>query len=88
MAFALPRPAWKNPKESSHGMQGQCYKCQSPPGLNPVSIVKGNKKGFYRYINSKMKTKEIVGQLQNADGGLVTKEMEKAKYFFILGLYG
>lgn len=32
-----------------------------PPGLNPASIVKGSKKSFYRYMNSKRKTKEIMG---------------------------
>lgn len=29
--------------------------------LKPASIVKGNKKNFCRYMNSKRKTKEITG---------------------------
>ena len=41
--------------------------------------VKGIKKGFYRYIRSKRKSRENVGQLLNRAGNLVTEDMEKVK---------
>lgn len=47
--------------------------------LNLFRDVKGIKKGFYRYLGSKRKTKENVGQLLNSVGNLVTKNTEKAK---------
>lgn len=36
--------------------------------LNPTSVVKGNRKGFYSYIGSKRVTKENVGPLLNGMG--------------------
>ncbi|GAB0204020.1 mitochondrial enolase superfamily member 1 [Grus japonensis] len=47
--------------------------------LNLVRGVKDNEKGFYKYINSKRKTRENMGQLLNGAGELVTRDMEKAK---------
>lgn len=41
--------------------------------------MKSNKKGFYRYICSKRKTRENVGPLLNGAGGLMTKNMAKAE---------
>lgn len=47
--------------------------------LNLLRYVKGIRKGFYRYLGSKRKTGENVGQLLNSPGNLVIKNMEKAK---------
>lgn len=47
--------------------------------LNLEKEVKGNKKCFYRYISSKRKSRENMGLLLNVAGGLMTKDMEKAK---------
>ncbi|XP_075581659.1 lens epithelium-derived growth factor-like [Pelecanus crispus] len=41
--------------------------------------VKGNIKGFYRYISSKMNTRENVGLLPNGAGSLMKKDMGKAE---------
>ncbi|GAB0185935.1 mitochondrial enolase superfamily member 1 [Grus japonensis] len=41
--------------------------------------VKDNKKGFYKYIGDKRKTRENVGPLLNEMGDLVTLNMEKAE---------
>jgi len=40
--------------------------------------VKGNKKGFYKYINSKRKSGENMSLLLNRTGDLVAKVTEKA----------
>lgn len=44
-----------------------------------VRDVSGNKKGFFSYISSKMKTRKNVGPLLKEMGNLVTKDMKKAK---------
>ena len=52
--------------------------------------IKGNKKGFYRYISDKMKIKENVSSLQKKTGDLVTWDIEKAELlndFFYLSLH-
>ena len=41
--------------------------------------VKGNKKGFYKYISSKRKSRENTGLLLNVAGDVMTKDMEKAE---------
>lgn len=42
--------------------------------FNLVRDVRGNKKGFYRYINSKRKVRGYVGPLLNGAGELVTEK--------------
>ncbi|XP_067145782.1 deuterosome assembly protein 1 [Apteryx mantelli] len=41
--------------------------------------MKGNKKGFYRYISSKRKARENMDLLLNGNGDLVAKNIKKAK---------
>ncbi|GAB0206875.1 mitochondrial enolase superfamily member 1 [Grus japonensis] len=45
--------------------------------LNLAMDVKDNKKGFFKYISSKRKTRENVGLLLNEVGALVTEDTEK-----------
>ncbi|KAK4811175.1 hypothetical protein QYF61_019806 [Mycteria americana] len=47
--------------------------------LNLARDVKGNKKGFYKYISSKRNTRESGDPLLNEVGDLVTQDMEKAE---------
>jgi len=47
--------------------------------LNLAGNIKGNKNGFYKYVNSKMNTRENEGLLLNASGKLLTKYMSKAR---------
>ncbi|XP_067173621.1 olfactory receptor 14C36-like [Apteryx mantelli] len=49
--------------------------------LNLLGDVKGNKKGFCRYISSKEKTREYVSLVLNGAGDMVTKDVEKAKVY-------
>ena len=46
--------------------------------MNLISDVKDDNKGFYRYIMSRMKTRENVGLLLRGAGDMVTKDMEEA----------
>ncbi|GAB0178742.1 mitochondrial enolase superfamily member 1 [Grus japonensis] len=46
--------------------------------LKLVRDVKDNKKGFFKYISSKRKTRENVGPLLNEVGALVTEDTENA----------
>jgi len=47
--------------------------------LNLARDVKNNKKGFFKYISSKRKARDNVGQLLNEAGVLVMKDAEKAE---------
>jgi len=47
--------------------------------LSLARDVKDNKKSFFKYINSKRKTRENVGLLLNEVGVLVTEDAEKAE---------
>jgi len=47
--------------------------------LNLTRDIRDNKKGFFKYISSKQKTKENVGPLLNEVGVLVTEDTEKAE---------
>lgn len=52
--------------------------------FNLARNIKGDKKGFYRYVNNRRKAKENVGPLQK-ETDLVTQDTEKAEvlnYFF------
>jgi len=46
--------------------------------LNLVRDVKGNKKGFFKYIGDKRKAREKVSLLLNGAGVPVTQDKEKA----------
>ena len=41
--------------------------------------MKGNKKGYVKYISREKKTKETVGLLFKEAGNLVTQDMQKLK---------
>ena len=47
--------------------------------LNMARDIKGNRKGFYKYISDKRKTRENLGPLLKERGDLVTQEMKKSK---------
>jgi len=47
--------------------------------LSLATVVKDNKKWFYRYINNKRRAKENLDPLSDVEGNLVTKDEEKAK---------
>lgn len=47
--------------------------------LNQVREAKDNKKGFFKYVKSKRKTRDNVSSLLNEVGALVTEDTEKAE---------
>lgn len=47
--------------------------------LSLATAIKDNKKGFYKYINTKRRTKENLQPLLDAGGNLVTRDEEKAE---------
>jgi len=47
--------------------------------LNLTGDVKDNKKGFFKYISSKRKSRDNVGPLLNEVGTLVTEDAEKVE---------
>ncbi|KAK4810486.1 hypothetical protein QYF61_004266 [Mycteria americana] len=61
------------------GMKFIVRKDKAQMEFNLARDVKDNKKGFYKYIGDKKKTRENVGLLLNETGDLVTQDTEKAE---------
>lgn len=60
---------------------GQVRKAKALLELNLVRDIKGNNKGFYRYIRDKRKNKETVDLLWKEIGNLITQDMENSEVF-------
>ncbi|GAB0208353.1 mitochondrial enolase superfamily member 1 [Grus japonensis] len=72
--------AWEEYRETVQAARDQVRKAKALMiELNLARDVKDNKKGFYRYVRDKRRTRENVGPLQNETGDLVTQDMEKAE---------
>ncbi|GAB0203414.1 mitochondrial enolase superfamily member 1 [Grus japonensis] len=54
-------------------------KAKAPLELKLARDVKDKKKGFFKYISSKRKTRENVGLLLNEVGALISEDAEKAE---------
>lgn len=59
-------------------MKGCLRKAKAHLQLNLEREIKDNKKSFFKYINSKRKSKENVVSLLNELGALMTEDTEKA----------
>lgn len=59
-------------------MQGENQKGKVQLELNLAAVVKGNKKLFYKYINSKRRTRENLHSLLDEAGNVTTEDKEKA----------
>lgn len=59
--------------------RGKFRKAKANLELNLARVVKSNKNGLYKCINSKRKTEENIGPLLNGTGDLVTKEVENTE---------
>uniref|UniRef100_A0A8B9PUS7 Immunoglobulin C1-set domain-containing protein n=1 Tax=Apteryx owenii TaxID=8824 RepID=A0A8B9PUS7_APTOW len=70
---------WEEYRNVVRGCRDARRKAKAHLELNVASDVKDNKKGFFKYIGSKRKTRENVGPLLNGVGALVTKDAEKAE---------
>jgi len=78
---------WEHYRNFVRACREATRKAEAHLELNLASDVKDNKKGFFKYISSKWKTRENVDLLLNQVGALVTEDKEKAvllKDFFAL----
>lgn len=64
--------AWDGYRDNARVARNQVRKAKARLELNLAMNIKGNKKGFYRYIGDKRKTGEIVGPIWKEIGDLVT----------------
>jgi len=71
--------AWKEYRNAVRACREAMRKAKVHLELNLARDVKNNKKGFFKYISSKRKTRENVGLLLNEAGVLVTEDAEKAE---------
>lgn len=56
-------------------------KAEAQLELTAAKVVSDNKKGFFRYVNSKRKSKENIRLILYEDGHLAIKDEEKAEAF-------
>lgn len=62
-----------------HCLSSQVRKAKARLELHFSRNVKGNKKGYYRYVSDKRKIREIVASLQKEVADLLTSVMGKAE---------
>lgn len=70
------------------GYRAAVWLCREKPGkaeaqleLTLAKVVSDNKKGIFRYVNSKRKSKENIRPILDEDGQLAIKDEEKAEAF-------
>ena len=80
--YLLWKKGWATQKEYKEVFKmcrEKIRKVKAQLELNLASEVKGNKKLFYKYINSKRKTRENLHSLLNEAGNVTTEDKEKAE---------
>ncbi|GAB0208125.1 mitochondrial enolase superfamily member 1 [Grus japonensis] len=70
---------WEEYRDVVRECRDAMRKAKAHLELNVARDVKDNKKGFFKYISSKRKTRENVGPLLNEVGALVTEDTEKVE---------
>uniref|UniRef100_A0A493TF21 Reverse transcriptase domain-containing protein n=1 Tax=Anas platyrhynchos platyrhynchos TaxID=8840 RepID=A0A493TF21_ANAPP len=66
-------------KDVARQCRDKIRKAKAHLELNLATAIKENKKHFYKYINTKRRTKENLHPLLDAGGNLVTRDEEKAE---------
>ncbi|GAB0204618.1 mitochondrial enolase superfamily member 1 [Grus japonensis] len=70
---------WEEYRDVIRVCRHETRKAKAHLELNLARDVKDNKKGFFKYISSKRKTRKNVGPLLNEVGALVMEDTEKVK---------
>jgi len=70
---------WEEYRNVVRACRDATKKAKAHLELNLARDVKDNKKGFFKYISSKQKTRDNVGPLLNEVGALVMEDAEKAE---------
>ncbi|KAK4818823.1 hypothetical protein QYF61_019860 [Mycteria americana] len=69
---------WKQGQASQEGYRAMA---KAQLELKLASVVSDHKKGFFRYVNCKRRSKENVGPILIEDGHLTNRDKEKAEAF-------
>ncbi|KFQ42673.1 hypothetical protein N333_13609, partial [Nestor notabilis] len=70
---------WEDYRNIVREARDQVRKAKAQLELNVARDVKENRKGFYRYVANKRKTRDNVGPLQKLSGELATLDLEEAE---------
>ncbi|KGL74422.1 hypothetical protein N309_09388, partial [Tinamus guttatus] len=70
---------WEEYRNIVRKCRGATRKAKAHLELELARDVRGNRKGFYKYISSKGKTRENVSPPLNGEGALVAEDAEKAE---------
>ena len=68
-------------RQVAQNCRNSVRKAKAENELRLARNAKSNKKAFFRYMHSKRQKKELVVQLRNEDGKLITEDKEKAEVF-------
>lgn len=79
LLIKLRQATWEESRDTSRVCKDEVKKTKAHLEFNLVRDVKGNKKGFYRCISSKIKAMENAGPLLKNQGKLILKKMMKSK---------
>ncbi|GAB0176274.1 mitochondrial enolase superfamily member 1 [Grus japonensis] len=80
--FGFPNISWEYPTAVANREQTRKAKAQLE--LKLASVVSDNKKGFFKYVNSKRRSKENIGPILVEDGHPTNKDEEKAEPFNVV----
>ena len=79
-AIIKKRKSWKSYKYSKSVLAHAKYVKDRNECTNAVSESKSKVKSFWNYINSKLKTRSVIGTLERSDGTLASSEADKLKF--------
>ena len=80
---------WEEYRNAVGACRDTTKKANAHLELNIAKEVKDNRKGFFKHVNSKRKTRENADPLLNEVGALVTEDTKKAdtECFLCFSLY-
>ncbi|KAM9591187.1 uncharacterized protein ACIBXB_006083 isoform 1-T2 [Morphnus guianensis] len=73
------RATWEEYRDLVRSYREEIRKAKAQLELNLATIVRDNKKCFYKYVNSKKNPKENIYPLMDTEGNIATRDEEKAE---------
>ncbi|KAM9590717.1 uncharacterized protein ACIBXB_005842 isoform 1-T1 [Morphnus guianensis] len=73
------RATWEEYRDLVRSYREKIRKAKAQLELNLATIVRDNKKCFYKYVNSKKNPKENIFPLMDTEGNVATRDEEKAE---------
>ncbi|GAB0181631.1 mitochondrial enolase superfamily member 1 [Grus japonensis] len=72
---------WEDYRDAANLCREKIHVAKAQLELKLASTVGDNKKGFFKYVNNKRRTRENIGSLLNENGHLTNRDIDKAEMF-------